>query len=162
MIACVDVDYRPTETVAAALFFRAFADAMPEAERVARLPPAAPYEPGRFYLRELPALLAVLAQAPAPPSLVIVDGFVWLDVGRPGLGARLHEALGGTPVIGVAKRPFRDAPAIPVLRGASRTPLLVTAAGIDPRRAAEHVRAMHGAHRLPTLLRRVDRLCREA
>jgi deoxyribonuclease V len=47
-----------------------------------------------------------------------------------------------------------------VLRGASTKPLLITAAGMPEAQAAEHVREMHGAFRIPTLLRRVDQLCR--
>jgi deoxyribonuclease V len=64
-------------------------------------------------------------------------------------------------VVGVAKRPFRGAPALEVLRGASARPLYVTAIGIDAAHAADGVRRMHGAHRIPTLLTRVDRLCRD-
>jgi deoxyribonuclease V len=123
----------------------------------------APYEPGRFYLRELPCLLAVLARAPAPLAAAVVDGYVWLaDETRPGLGAHLFESLGGTvPVVGVAKTRFAGAErALPVTRGDSLRPLWVTAAGIDPTEAAEHVRRMHGPFRIPTALRRVDRLCR--
>jgi deoxyribonuclease V len=40
--------------------------------------------------------------------------------------------------------------------------LYVTAVGIDPRAAASNVRGMHGKHRLPTMIKRVDRLCRDA
>jgi deoxyribonuclease V len=36
----------------------------------------------------------------------------------------------------------------------------ITAAGCDAELAAENIRAMHGPFRLPTLLKRVDRLCR--
>ncbi len=38
----------------------------------------------------------------------------------------------------------------------------LTAAGISPECAAEHVRAMHGPYRIPTLLKRIDSLCRNA
>jgi len=95
---------------------------------------------------------------------VIVDGYVWLDAnGTPGLGGHLYEALAGkVTVVGVAKTVFRGAGwAIPVTRGSSAVPLFVTAAGIDPKRAAEELKVMHGPYRLPTLLKRVDRLCRQ-
>jgi deoxyribonuclease V len=49
-----------------------------------------------------------------------------------------------------------------VERGGSAKPLYVTAAGIAAETAAAHVAAMHGAHRIPTLLKLVDRLVREA
>ena len=164
MLACLDVDYRPGLTVAACVLFRGWADAAEAAHVVERGPPAAPYEPGQFYRRELPHLLKVLAAVQEPLEAVVVDGYVWLGEQRPGLGAHLYEALGGrVPVIGVAKTAFHSSQlAVPVLRGQSRRPLFVTAAGLDARVAAEHVRGMHGASRLPTLLQRVDRLCRES
>jgi deoxyribonuclease V len=65
-------------------------------ERVRWLPEAAAYQPGRFFDRELPPLLAVLATVD-PLDLVLIDGYVDLDPhGRPGLGAHLHAQL-GTP-----------------------------------------------------------------
>jgi len=68
----------------------------------------------------------------------------------------------GLPVIGIAKTEFAGAVhAVPVLRGISQRPLYVTAAGIDPRQAAARILAMAGPHRLPTMLKRVDRLCRD-
>lgn len=167
MLACVDVDYRALgagreEAVAAAVLFEAWDAPAPASERVTHVGDIAPYEPGRFFARELPPLVAVLRLAGAV-DLVVVDGYVWLGSGRPGLGAHLHAALGGaTPVVGVAKRPFRGAPAVEVRRGASARPLYVTAVGLDPAEAAAGVRAMHGPHRVPTLLQRVDRLCRDA
>jgi deoxyribonuclease V len=49
-----------------------------------------------------------------------------------------------------------------VVRGTeAKRPLYVTAAGVGVDQAAAWVRSMHGPHRLPTLLKRVDRLCRE-
>jgi len=123
----------------------------------------AAYVPGRFYERELPCIDAVLSEVRAPLGVVVVDGYVWLDDrGRRGLGAHLFDALGGrVPVVGVAKTAFRGAAfALQVLRGGSTRPLHVTAIGMDPAAAAERVAAMHGPHRIPTLLREVDRLCR--
>jgi deoxyribonuclease V len=88
---------------------------------------------------------------------------VLFDDRRPGLGARLFEALGGAAaVIGVAKRSFMgSAFAEPVLRGRSASPLYVTSAGVDATVAAGWIRGMHGGHRIPTLLARADRLCRD-
>jgi deoxyribonuclease V len=129
-------------------------------ERVCWLDEAAPYEPGAFYKRELPAIRAVLAGV-APVGLLVVDGYVDLDPdGRPGLGAHVHAAL-RLPVIGVAKTPFRTAThAAEVLRGDATKPLYVTAAGLALATAAEYVAAMRGAYRLPDALRRVDALAR--
>jgi deoxyribonuclease V len=98
-------------------------------DRVELVSEVEPYQPGQFYLRELPPLHAAL-DGLAGMALLVVDGYVDLDPdGRPGLGAHAHAEF-GVPVIGVAKSAFRPAThAIPVLRGASARPLYVTAAG---------------------------------
>jgi deoxyribonuclease V len=163
MIACVDVDYRGDEAWAACVLLRDWADAESAGEVVEHLTGVAPYEPGQFYRRELPCLLAVLAKAADALDAVVVDGYVWLAEGRPGLGGHLYEALGGkVPIIGVAKTRFASGAAEAVVRGASRRPLYVTAAGMDLAEAAARVRVMHGTFRIPTLLKKVDQLCRQA
>ncbi len=164
MIAAVDVDYRERDAVAACVLFRAWNDEIAAGEHIERIHEVQPYQPGQFYKRELPCLLAVLNAVRDPIEAVVVDGYVWLSRdGKPGLGAHLYEALGQTiPVIGVAKTQFLSAPAATVKRGHSDKPLFVTAAGIELDVAAQQIQGMHGEHRLPTLLRRVDRLCREA
>ena len=163
MIACLDVDYRDSVAYAAAVAFRDWPDAKGVDERIVKLEAVQPYEPGQFYRRELPCLLAVLRVLP-PVRVVIIDGYVWLDgATRPGLGAHLYEALGGqVAVIGVAKTRFRGADrACEVMRGSSRRPIFITAAGMQPEQAAENVRSMHGPYRIPSLLSRVDFLCRQ-
>ena len=164
MLACLDVDYRPEVTVAACVLFRDWTDAAEASHLVERGPPAEPYEPGQFFRRELPHLLEVLAAVREPLETVVIDGYVWLGEERPGLGAHLYEALGRrVPVVGVAKTAFHSSGlALPVLRGQSQRPLFVTAVGMDASAAAELVRRMHGASRIPTLLGRVDRLCRDS
>jgi deoxyribonuclease V len=120
------------------------------------------YEPGDFKKRELPYLVKLVEAArdrAADIETILVDGYVWLDAGRPGLGGYLHEAC-AIPVVGVAKTQFHSATAIEVLRGQSQSPLYITAAGIDATAAANFVRAMHGDHRIPTLLRIVDHASR--
>jgi len=132
----------------------------------ARHVPGAPqaYEPGAFYKRELPLLLATIQGLPRLPDAYVIDGYVWLGPDKPGLGARLYEALGrGVPVIGVAKTPFHgDTWSTPVPRGQSKRPLHVNAVGIGAGEAAALVAGMHGAHRIPTLLKLADRLARDA
>ncbi|QBY07093.1 endonuclease V (plasmid) [Deinococcus metallilatus] len=164
MKACVDVDYRAQEAVSACLLFEQWTSAQPTRALIERVAPVAPYVPGQFYRRELPGLLAPLRQVVHLVDVVIVDGYVWLDAGgQPGLGAHLYGALGGqVAVIGVAKTAFRGAPAVAVRRGQSGRPLYVTAVGIRPETAAQHIGEMHGAYRLPTLLRQVDQLSRTA
>lgn len=162
MLVCLDVHYGDREVVSAALAFSAWTDAEPTFEwivRSDRVP--APYRPGRFFERELPHLLDALRPLAREPEVIVVDGHVWLGPEKPGLGAHLHAALERRPiVIGVAKTAFPGAEAVPVLRGRSHHPLFVGAAGVVAATAAGWVRSMHGAHRIPTLLKRVDRLAR--
>ena len=156
-LCAVDVDYRDRHAVAACVVFDAWAAPTARREHTVVVDDIAPYEPGAFYKRELPCLLAVLKDVDA--GVVVVDSYVWLDAGKPGLGARLHAERGGV-VVGVAKKHYAGAPGVEVLRGTSTQPLYVTAAGVDVEEAAGWVRAMHGPHRFPTLLKRVDALCR--
>jgi deoxyribonuclease V len=162
-VGFVDVHYDGDSGHAACVVAAQWNDATAIEERTATVAPVAPYRPGAFFERELPCLARVLADVTTPLSAVVVDGYVDLDErGTPGLGARLHAMLGGSiSVVGVAKTAFRGSTfARSVMRGTSRSPLFVTARGIDPAVAAEFVRAMHGPHRIPTLLARVDRLAR--
>jgi len=164
MIACLDVNYREPAAYAAGIAFHDWSDAVPATEKVIRVVAVHPYQPGQFFRRELPCLLAVLRELP-PVAVVVVDGYVWLDgVGVPGLGAHLYQALAGkVAVVGVAKTRFAAAgAAVQVIRGRSARPLFVTAAGMSAQRAGEHVGSMHGPYRIPTLLKRVDSLARRA
>lgn len=163
MIACVDVDYREQGASAACVLFESWTDAWPMSEVVVSIKEVEAYQSGQFFRRELPCLLAVLQAVNTRPTIVIVDGYVWLgDEHAPGLGAHLYEALDRqSAVIGVAKTRFLHTAAfLEIRRGQSLTPLYVTAVGIDLAEAARHVQDMHGAFRLPTLLKRVDQLCR--
>lgn len=163
MLACADVHYREREAQGALLLFANWSAATSTEQRLVHLPAASEYRPGHFYERELPVLLALLAQVNQPLAAIIIDGYVWLGAAdEKGLGAHLYEALGrSVPVVGVAKTAFKGSGfAVPVLRGNTTRPLYVTAAGMDPGAAAEHVRAMHGPYRVPTLLKEVDRLSR--
>jgi len=165
VLACLDVDYRSTCVVTACVSFTSWTDAAPAASNVVRSEgAAAAYVPGQFYRRELPYLVDALARLAPLPAVIVVDGFVWLGPGEPGLGAHLHEALAGrAAVIGVAKRPYRGTSiGAEVLRGQSRTPLHVTSIGLDLETAVANVTSMHGPHRVPTLLKLVDRLARDA
>jgi len=120
----------------------------------------AAYRPGEFYRRELPPLRAVIPRA-GRLALIVVDGYVDLDVaGQPGLGARVHAEF-GVPVIGVAKTPFRTATnAARVFRGQSSRPLYVTAAGMTIADAAHLAEEMAGSFRVPYALKLADRLAR--
>lgn len=162
MKVCIDVDYRCDGACVGAVLFHDWADSLAIDERTLRIAKIAPYVSGEFYRRELPCILAILKTIP-PVETVVIDGYVWLDGERkPGLGAHLYEALGRcVEVVGIAKTAFRGAWDIrDVIRGESRKPLYVSAAGISADIAAERVRLMDGPYRIPSLVTRVDRLCR--
>jgi len=159
----VDVHYPDAGGARAALVvYRDKGFAELDGEYVAVQEQVAPYRPGNFYERELPAIRAVLSQAD-PVDLLVVDGYVDLDPdGRPGLGAHVYAEL-RRPVIGVAKTFFHTAThAVPVRRGSSQRPLYVTAAGLAVQDAAALVAGMRGVARIPTALAAVDTLARSA
>ncbi len=164
MIAFLDVQYHDNSCTAKAAILLAehWSDEKAQWVNVVEVEDVAPYQPGEFFRRELPCLQKALASAPHQPSVIVIDGYVWLDpAGRPGLGAKLFENLGKTtPIIGVAKTRFHEAPGLEVYRNGSSKPLIVTAAGCDEPTAAEQIRTMHGPFRIPTLLKSVDQLAR--
>jgi deoxyribonuclease V len=137
VICIVDVHYEPDRVTAAAIGAE-WDDEIAAIEVVVRTPgPAADYN----------------------PEVVVVDGYVWLGPDQPGLGWHLHRVRPG-PVIGIAKTPFAGAISQDIIRGDSGRPLHITAIDFDDTTAAARVRAMHGVHRIPTLVRRADALAR--
>ncbi len=167
MLLVLDVHYTPSGSAAkaAGLLFDDWASGTEHSRLVMERSPVEPYVPGEFYKRELPCILPIVEEVlrgPHGPDLraVIVDSFVDLGPNRAGLGRHLFAAIdAAVPVVGVAKKPFHGANGIPVVRGKSNKPLFVTAT----ERVGEYAKAvesMHGAHRLPTLLKRVDSLAR--
>lgn len=163
MIVAVDVHYSKNDAVAVGVLFQNWADAEVLKEVVVSISPIAEYQPGEFYRRELPCVMALLDQLKVEPGYLIVDGHVYLDDShKPGLGKHLYDALQGkVPVIGVAKRRFRDTPSdSAIFRGKSNRALYVTAAGLDRTAAKGFILQMHGRYRLPTMLRRADQLSR--
>ncbi|MEM7094423.1 MAG: endonuclease V [Actinomycetota bacterium] len=170
MIVALDVGYRERDGTTAGrcayVGFDEWFSEMAAIEGSTLVNDIAAYVPGRFFERELPCLLAGLeafrSVTARSMEAIVVDGHVRLDeAGTPGLGWRLFDALGAlTPVVGVAKRPFRGLDAIEVLRGESAQPLYVTAVGVDDAIAAGFVASMAGPSRVPSMLRQVDRLSR--
>lgn len=119
------------------------------------------YEPGEFYKRELPCILSLLGKVPKEGmEYVIIDGFVFLDdEGKNGLGGYLYESLRREiPVIGVAKSSFHNnrKNVRELIRGKSKNPLYISAAGIDPDTAYSMIKSMKGEFRIPTLLKLLD------
>lgn len=124
------------------------------------------YESGAFYKRELPCILSLLKKIDLKEGdLIIVDGYVTLDnSGKIGLGGYLYESLNKKyPVIGIAKNGFASEDNLrkTIFRGESKTPLFLTAVGIDTDDTKIKVENMYGAYRIPTLLKKLDQLTRE-
>ena len=162
-IFCMDVDYRDDYAIAAGILFDDWQSEETLQEITVKIDEVMPYESGQFYKRELPCLLKLINQMESLPDIFVVDSFVYLDDDlKPGLGAYLYkEFKEKVPVIGVAKSNFKDCSlAMEVLRGESKSPLFVTSAGIELDIAAQYINDMHGEFRNPTLLKKVDSLCR--
>ena len=163
MILAVDVQYSNYYAVAGGVVFECWQDKAAQIECVSLMEGVAKYEPGKFYKRELPCILKLIAAHHLKPESILVDGYVFLDgFSDAGLGKYLYDALNGeAAVVGVAKKRFKSIGSqYEVFRGKSRRPLYITAAGMDIERAKENVRAMHGKNRLPTLIKRADQICR--
>ncbi len=124
LIAGFDVGFEDggETTRAAAVLLDADSDEVLHA-RIARVPTSMPYVPGLLSFRELPALLAVLAELPHTPDLVFVDGQGIAHPRRLGIAAHFGVVT-GLPCIGVAKKILAGAAdaELPDLRGA-RVPL---------------------------------------
>jgi deoxyribonuclease V len=166
MLVALDVAYGESQGYAVAVAFPDWASDAVSAVYTATIEQVPAYEPGAFYKRELPCLLAVLAQVNlAEVSCLVIDGYVTLGPdSRPGLGTHLYHTLGGhLPIIGVAKTRFAGVgPQVaPVLRGQSANPLYVSSIGIALAEAATLVQQMHGSYRFPTLLKHLDDLTKK-
>ena len=165
MILAVDAHYTPEGSTTAGVAFDDWESALPTHTFVSKLPTVADYTPGEFYQRELPCILDLLRAGNMKPNLILIDGYVYLDgLSRPGLGKHLFDALAGkVAVIGIAKTSFAGiGPEFQVLRGTTSTkPLFVTSVGEALSVAKAGVQRMHGSHRIPTLLKAVDQLCRQ-
>ncbi len=125
-----------------------------------------PYKSGEFYKRELPCILSLFEKMEINLiEAILVDGFVFLDdYGKLGLGGRLYESLNKKiPVIGIAKSHFATMHQSEkeLIRGWSEKPLYITSAGIGLEKAAKLIHSMYGGNRIPSLLKRLDRLTRE-
>lgn len=153
------------DAYAAGVVFHDWGDDKPAKTCISHIPTVAKYVPGEFYKRELPCVLRLLAEHEVQPDCIIIDGYVYLDGNsQPGLGWHLYQALGGkVAIIGVAKSSFSAIDAsFGISRGGSIKPLYITSIGVDQATAQASIAAMHGKFRIPTLLKLVDQLCREA
>jgi deoxyribonuclease V len=167
MIVAIDVHYKENTAKAVGALIQNWGDAAAVEHLIRYIDSVEEYEPGAFYKRELPCIMEVLNQIDlSTVTYIVVDGFVVLDdAGKPGLGAYVHESIQPkVPVIGVAKSNFHEnqVNVIPVLRGESNNPLYVTAVGVELQQAADFIKNMHGEFRLPTVLKEMDRITKEA
>lgn len=162
MIVAVDVQYGDTSALAAGVAFDAWTDAKERSAKVIERAVPADYQPGHFFERELPCILPLVRAFldEGPIEVVVIDGYVDVGVDRPGLGRHLFDALDRRiAVIGVAKNHFVGAPERALLRGESKSPLHITSTG-DLDEAVRAIASMSGEYRIPSLLKRVDRLAR--
>lgn len=161
MISAFDVKYfEDGSAMVAAVVFKDFKDSEPVSSYRKKVDRVHDYVPGSFYRRELPCILSLLSDIKEKIDTIIVDGYVFLG-DKPGLGAHLKERIETTVrIIGVAKSYFEGSDAIKIYRGKSQNPLYVSSSGIDSMEAADFISKMHGRHRIPTLLRKVDRLAK--
>lgn len=109
-VAGVDVGFedegRVTRAAVAVLDFPSLA---PLEQAVAREPTRFPYVPGYLSFREIPAVLAALAQLKTAPDLILCDGQGYAHPRRFGLACHLGVLL-DLPTIGVAKSRLTGAP----------------------------------------------------
>src|SRR3954465_2640686 len=162
-IAAVDVHYDHDRARAACVLFDTWSSDKVSDTYNAEIHPIEPYRPGEFFKRELPPILKVLELVNlSSVAVLIVDGYVYLDErGAPGLGLHLYNSLlQKIAVVGVAKSYFFEGElrVKKVLRGESKRPLYVTAVGLSPEVAAEHVKSMAGSNRIPAVLKYLDQV----
>lgn len=154
----MDVQYGEGRAAVAGILFQDWKDDRPFQILTTIETSFGDYEPGAFYKRELPCLLALVRTCRWPLETIVVDGYVTLPDNKPGLGVHLYQALdGAVAVIGVAKTRYLGISSDhEILRGQSAKPLFVTSVGCDLELAKERIRSMHGEHRIPFLIGRAD------
>ncbi|MGE6440124.1 endonuclease V [Psychrobacter sp. NPDC078409] len=165
----LDVHYKESQEIdaitatVAGIRFEGIEQSRVLSEHIVEVNDVAPYEPGQFYKREMPCLLALINQIKEPFDVIIIDGYVFLDsVGKAGLGKYLYDNLANKkPIIGIAKNHFYDITEdYAVWRGISKHPLYVTSIGIEIKKAKEMISRMDGDNRMPKMVTYVDKLGR--
>ncbi len=115
-LAGVDVSssrFDPARMVHAAVVVLEFPSLQVVARATCSLPAAMPYLTGLLAFREVPAIEAALAQLPAPPDLLVVDGQGLAHPRRLGIASHLGVVT-GLPSIGVAKSRLVGQPVAPL------------------------------------------------
>ncbi|MBD0279048.1 MAG: endonuclease V [Flavisolibacter sp.] len=164
--AALDVHYRNHCAKAVCFLFKEWSDTEPICTYTTDMTNVEKYEPGAFYKRELPCLLKLLKKVDLHDiEVCIIDGYVYLDDQETfGLGGYLYKVLEEKiPVIGVAKSAFytHSGNVVELKRGKSNKPLYITAIGMGVEKAARYIQSMAGSHRIPHLLKLLDRRTKE-
>jgi len=156
----IDVDYKKDKALVAGVAFCEKEDKIQK--YTTQIEDVQEYISGEFYKRELPCILRLLKEHSLKPDCIIVDGYVFLEGNKAGLGKHLYDALDKkVKVIGVAKNPRGETQKeYELLRGKSLKPLFVTSVDIKLEEAKDFIKNMDGEYRIPTQLKLVDSLCR--
>lgn len=162
-IACFDVYYHQDWARACCIIFKIKPQEKIISQYIERIRPIHAYIPGEFYKRELPCLLRVYDRVREDIDLAVIDGFVFVEGAKKGLGGHLYKALDEKiPVIGVAKTFYQGCRNyIKLYRGKSQRPLFISSIGLDLNFAAELIKNLAGENRIPDILKKVDRLTRQ-
>lgn len=166
LIYAFDTYYKKNQAKTVCLSFKEWADQVETNVLVEEIKVSSDYTSGAFFKRELPCILSLLSKIQLQfGDIIIIDGYVTLDdKGKLGLGGILYNELGNKfPVVGIAKNKFAstDQNRRLVYRGSSKNPLYVTATGISTDMVSEYVKNMHGAFRIPALLKKLDQFTRQ-
>ena len=94
MILAVDVDYKQNnEAIIAGILFENWESKGITKEVIVKIDKVEEYISGEFYKRELPCIMTLLDKLSKLPDSIIVDGYVYLNNNKKGLGGYLYEAL---------------------------------------------------------------------
>jgi len=163
----VDVHYEADTAYVCGVTFSDHMQSDPDKVYYSKLSTPGEYQSGEFYKRELPCIVKLIEEHMLLPAVIVIDGFTYLDSSnRWGLGAHLSDTFfqegKEVAVIGVAKNRRENTPKEwQVYRGDSSKPLYVKAVGLDDEFSKDIISNMSGAYRIPSLLKLVDRLCRD-
>lgn len=123
-IAGIDVGYDSTQDMAHASVVTMSPDVLQPIEQVQSFTPVTfPYIPGLLSFREIPVILAALANLKTVPDLLMVDGQGIAHPRRMGIAAHLGVLL-DMPSLGVAKRRLTGRFEMPGVEKGSQSPLM--------------------------------------
>lgn len=156
MILSIDVDYRNDYAVAVGIEFNDWNDKTPSNIYYSKCYEYGEYISGQFYKRELPCIKALINEHNLSPSLIIVNGYVYLEDNKPGLGYYVYDTY-NVPVIGIASKPYKNPiDKYIIYRGNSKTPIYISSVGMPIEEAKVKIRNMYGKYRMPYLIKLTD------